>query len=54
MRMAFLEKVWGKLFSDLQRRVSPQASFLYLSSVVGITSMSSKAWFSPPIAQMKV
>ncbi len=54
MRMAFLEKVWGKLFSGLPRRVSPQASFLYLSSVVGITSMSSKAWFSPPIAQMKV
>ena len=26
----------------------------YLSSVVLITSMSSKAWFSPPMAQMKV
>lgn len=54
MLVAFLEGLWGKLFSDLQRRVSSQASFLYLSSVVGITSMSSKAWFSPPIAQMKV
>ena len=27
---------------------------LYLSSVVGISSISSKAWFSPPMAQMKV
>ena len=34
---------------------SPLSTFnSYLSSVVGISSMSSKAWFSPPMAQMKV
>ena len=27
---------------------------IYLNSVVGIVSMSSNAWFSPPIAQMNV
>ena len=31
-----------------------QPSFFYFNSVVGISSISSNAWFSPPIAQMKV
>ena len=38
------------------RALSARGCFLcfYRSSVVGITSMSSNAWFSPPIAQMNV
>ena len=34
--------------------IGPYGVFFYISSLVGMPSMSSKSWFSPHMPQMKV